>query len=58
MSGVVVALGGSPVELVVATDVCLQFLQVTIDPAFFFRVFEKMTLRIKEPRAIMQLEMW
>jgi uncharacterized linocin/CFP29 family protein len=58
MSGVVVALGGSPVELVVATDVSLQFLQVTIDPAFYFRVFEKMALRIKEPRAIMQLEMW
>jgi len=58
MSGVVVALGGSPVELVVATDVCLQFLQVTTDPAFVFRVFEKMALRIKEPIAIMQLQMW
>src|SRR3984957_5291720 len=39
-SGVVVALGGAPVELVVATDVCLQFLQVTADPVFFFRVSE------------------
>ena len=28
-TGVVVALGGAPVELVVATDMCLQFLQVT-----------------------------
>ena len=46
--GVVVALGGAPVELVVATDVSLNFLQVTPDPMFVFRVFEKMVLRIKE----------
>jgi uncharacterized linocin/CFP29 family protein len=53
--GVVVALGGAPVELVVATDVCLQFLQVSLDPAFFFRVSEKIALRIREPDAIVQL---
>ena len=56
-SGVVVALGGAPVELVVATDVCLQFLQVTADPVFFFRVSEKIALRIREPDAIIQLYM-
>jgi uncharacterized linocin/CFP29 family protein len=56
-SGVVVALGGSPVELVVATDVSLQFLQVSADPTFLFRVSEKIALRIKEPDAIMQLYM-
>jgi uncharacterized linocin/CFP29 family protein len=54
-SGVVVALGGEPVELVIATDVCVQFLQVTAEPLFVFRVCEKMALRIKEPGAIMQL---
>jgi uncharacterized linocin/CFP29 family protein len=54
-SGVVVALGGVPVELVVATDVSLQFLQLMIDPAFAFRVYEKMSLRIKEPGAIIAL---
>jgi uncharacterized linocin/CFP29 family protein len=53
--GVVVALGGAPIELVVATDLCLQFLQVSLDPAFFFRVFEKIALRIREPEAIVQL---
>ena len=57
-SGVVVALGGEPIELVVATDVCVQFLQITTDPIFVFRVCEKMALRIKEPEAIMQLVMW
>ena len=51
----VVALGGEPVELVIATDVCVQFLQVTAEPNFVFRVCEKMALRIKEPEAIIRL---
>jgi uncharacterized linocin/CFP29 family protein len=51
-SGVVVALGGAPIELVVATDMTLQFLQLTTDPVFYFRVFEKIVLRVKEPGAI------
>jgi hypothetical protein len=50
--GVVVALGGEPVQFVVATDITLQFLQVTQDPIFVFRVYEKVALRIKEDRAI------
>jgi uncharacterized linocin/CFP29 family protein len=54
-NGVVVALGGAPVELVIATDVSLNFLQVTPDPMFVFRVYEKMVLRIKEPDAIVAL---
>ncbi|MET4177095.1 putative linocin/CFP29 family protein [Bradyrhizobium sp. LA6.1] len=54
-NGVVVALGGEPVELVIATDVCVQFLQVTAEPNFVFRVCEKMALRIKEHDAIVQL---
>jgi uncharacterized linocin/CFP29 family protein len=54
--GVLVALGGTPVELVVATDMSLNFLQVTPDPMFVFRVFEKVVLRIKEPGAIVRLE--
>jgi hypothetical protein len=56
-SGVVVALGGAPVELVVASDMSLQFLQVTPEPVFIFRVCEKIALRIREPRAIVQLYM-
>ena len=35
-SGVVVGLGGSPIELVVATDMSLQFLQVTTEPQIPF----------------------
>ena len=53
--GVVVALGGAPVELVVATDVSLQFLQITNDPKFLFRVREKIALRIKRAGAIATL---
>ena len=55
-SGVVVALGGAPVELVVATDMSLGFLQVTTDPMYVFRVYEKVLLRIKEPGAIVSLK--
>jgi uncharacterized linocin/CFP29 family protein len=54
-SGVVVALGGVPIELVVAKDMSLQFLQLTQDPNFLFRVREKIALRIKEDEAIVRL---
>jgi uncharacterized linocin/CFP29 family protein len=54
-TGVVVALGGAPVELVVATDVTLGFLQVTTEPMYVFRVYEKVVLRVKEPDAIVSL---
>ena len=53
----VVALGGAPVDLVVATDMSLNFLAVTLDPMFVFRVFEKIVLRIKQPGAIRGLEL-
>ena len=56
-SGVVVALGGAPVELVLGTDVSLQFLQITARPSFLFRVREKLALRIKEIDAIVRLEL-
>lgn len=56
-AGVVVALGGAPIELVVATDMNVQFLQVSADPVFLFRVSEKIALRIRERDAIMQLAM-
>jgi uncharacterized linocin/CFP29 family protein len=54
--GIVVALGAAPVELVVATDVSVGFLQVTTDPHFVFRVFEKIALRIKESGAVEHLK--
>ena len=54
-SGVVVALGGNPVEFVVASDISFQFLQVTQRPTLLFRVREKIALRIKERGAVISL---
>jgi len=54
-SGVIVALGGTPIELVVATDVSPQFLQITDEPRYLFRVRERIALRIKEADAIVRL---
>jgi uncharacterized linocin/CFP29 family protein len=53
--GIVVALGGEPVELVVATDMSVQFLQVTATPSYLFRVYEKLALRINDDSAIARL---
>jgi uncharacterized linocin/CFP29 family protein len=53
--GVVVALGAAPVELIVAADMSLQCLQITTDPVFLFRVFERIALRIKDTNAIIAL---
>jgi uncharacterized linocin/CFP29 family protein len=54
-TGVVVALGGAPVDLVVARDMSVNFLTTTTAPAFVFRVYEKIVLRIKQPAAICTL---
>jgi uncharacterized linocin/CFP29 family protein len=56
-TGVVVALGGAPLDLVVARDTSLEFLTVTPDPAYIFRVVEKIVLRIKQPTAICKLQL-
>jgi uncharacterized linocin/CFP29 family protein len=50
--GVVVALSGNPVELVVASDMHLSFLQMTEEARLVFRVSERVALRIKEDAAI------
>jgi uncharacterized linocin/CFP29 family protein len=54
-AGVVVALGGAPMELVIAADMSVQFLQITNEPNFLFRVREKIALRIKQADAIVTL---
>jgi uncharacterized linocin/CFP29 family protein len=52
--GAIVALSGSLVELVVATDINVTYLQTTaaIEPRVVFRVSERIALRIKDPGAI------
>jgi len=53
--GLVVASGGAPIDLVVATDISVCFVQITLEPRFVFRVYEKIALRIKEKGAIVQI---
>ena len=53
--GVVISLCGDPVQLVVASDIRVQYLQTTTEPRYVFRVVEKMALRIKERDAIVAL---
>jgi uncharacterized linocin/CFP29 family protein len=55
-NGVVIALGSAPIELVLACDLHVQFLQRTPAGEFLFRLYEKMVLRIKEPQAIVKLQ--
>jgi uncharacterized linocin/CFP29 family protein len=50
--GVIVALGGDPIDLVVAHDLELKLVQMTIEPRFVLRMSERFTLRIKQPGAV------
>lgn len=47
--GVVVSLAASPIDLVVASDVHVKFLQVTLEPRYVFRISERFVLRLKQP---------
>jgi uncharacterized linocin/CFP29 family protein len=50
--GAVLALSGSPIELVVARDIDVRYLQASEEPRYVFRVSERVALRIKEPQSI------
>jgi len=50
--GLVIALGGAPIELVVASDICVKFLHATEEPRHVFRVSERVALRAKELTAV------
>jgi uncharacterized linocin/CFP29 family protein len=54
--GVVVALAGSPIDLVVASDVHVSFLQLTLEPRYVLRVSERFVLRMKQPDARCRLK--
>ena len=54
---VVVALAGDPIDLVVATPPSVQFLNVTNDAKYLFRIYEKFVLRIKEAGAVRTLSL-
>lgn len=50
--GLVIALGGAPFELVVASDICVKYLHATEEPRHVFRVSERVALRTKELTAV------
>lgn len=54
-SGVVVALAGGPIDIAVASDIDVRFLQVTADNTYVFRVSEKFVLRVKDSDAVVVL---
>jgi uncharacterized linocin/CFP29 family protein len=53
--GVVVSLSGEPVEIVVASDLSVRYLQTTLEPRFVFRVSERVAVRIKDGSAVQLL---
>jgi uncharacterized linocin/CFP29 family protein len=53
--GAVIALSGSPIEIVVATDLNIRYLQTTLEPRFVFRVAERVALRLEDEQAIQVL---
>jgi uncharacterized linocin/CFP29 family protein len=50
--GIVVSLAGNDIDIVVATPPKTQFLQMTSEARYFFRVYEKFVLRIKDQTAV------
>jgi uncharacterized linocin/CFP29 family protein len=54
--GVVVALAGSPIDLVVASDVHVSYVQRSVEPRYILRVSERFVLRIKQAEAIRRLK--
>ena len=53
--GVVVSLAAAPVELVVAQDIRVSFLQVTLEPRWVVRVAERFVLRVRQEGAVISL---
>jgi uncharacterized linocin/CFP29 family protein len=53
--GVVVALACCPIDLVVASDVHVKYVQLSIEPRYVLRVSERFVLRIKQPGAVFGL---
>jgi uncharacterized linocin/CFP29 family protein len=50
--GIVIALSANPIELVVASDIKIKYLQTTEQPRLAFQVSERVALRIKESAAV------
>ena len=51
-TGVLISQAGSLAEIVVASDISVSFLQVTVEPKYVYRVSERIALRIKDHRSL------
>lgn len=54
--GVLVALDGNTMDLVMGMDATTEFMQVDGEGLYRFRVFERFALRLKDPKAVVRLE--
>ncbi|MGH3784667.1 MAG: encapsulin [Pseudonocardiaceae bacterium] len=54
--GVVVSLAGSPIDVVVASDMHVSYVQLTLEPRYVLRVSERFVLRMKQPDAACHLQ--
>jgi len=52
LEGIVVALGGSPIEIVISSELHVRFLQITTEPYFVLRVSERIGLRVTDWSAV------
>lgn len=55
LEGVLMSLAGDPVDLVLASDISVKPIQVTMEPRHVYRVSQRFTLRIKQPRALLAI---
>jgi uncharacterized linocin/CFP29 family protein len=53
--GAVISLSGNAIELVVASDIQVSYLQTSLEPRWVFRVSERVAVRIKEPLAVQEI---
>lgn len=54
--GLLVALDGNTMDLVMGMDPTTAFMQIDGEGLYRFRVFERFTLRLKDPQAVVRLE--
>jgi hypothetical protein len=53
--GILVAYGSGQVEQVLASDICVKLLHVSGEPRYVFRICERVTLRVRDWNAVVNL---
>lgn len=54
-AGILFSLAGKPIEIVVAREIGVTFLQVSPEPRWIYRVSERFVLRVKEPDSMVKI---